>query len=134
MDLVIDANILFAALVKRGTTAELIFRNEFNLYAPEFIFEEFEKYKEMLIGKTERTDEEFNQLLRILQRKITTIKCEESDMFFQKAEKIAPDEKDSTYLAVALKYTCAIWSNDKNLKEKQEVVKVYSTQDLIELF
>ncbi|MFH1211857.1 MAG: PIN domain-containing protein [Candidatus Woesearchaeota archaeon] len=47
MELVIDANILFAALIKDSTTSDLLFKN--TLYAPEFILEEFKKYKEELI-------------------------------------------------------------------------------------
>ncbi|MEK6928390.1 MAG: hypothetical protein AABW65_00335 [Nanoarchaeota archaeon] len=34
--------------------------------------------------------------------------------------------------ALALKLDCAIWSNDKKLNE-QDKVKIYSTEDLIEL-
>ena len=48
MDLVIDANILFAALIKRNVTSDLLFRNDLHLYAPEFIFEEFEKYRNVI--------------------------------------------------------------------------------------
>lgn len=43
MDLVIDSNVLFAALIKKGVTSELLFKH--TLFAPEFIFEEFKKYK-----------------------------------------------------------------------------------------
>jgi len=46
MDLIVDANVLFAALIKEGITEELFFVEQLHLYAPEFIFIEFEKYKE----------------------------------------------------------------------------------------
>ena len=59
MDLVIDANVLFSVLIKRGKTEEIIFETDLYLFSPEFIFEEFDKYKEKILGKTERTDEEF---------------------------------------------------------------------------
>ncbi|MHA2473510.1 MAG: PIN domain-containing protein, partial [Promethearchaeota archaeon] len=48
MDLVVDANILFAALIKDNITSELLLKREFHLFAPEFIFEEFEKYRDYL--------------------------------------------------------------------------------------
>jgi len=35
MDLVIDSNILFAALLKESNTSSILFKH--NLYAPEFI-------------------------------------------------------------------------------------------------
>ena len=46
MELVIDANILFAALIKKSGTSEILFKHK--IYAPEFIFEEFKKYKDEL--------------------------------------------------------------------------------------
>ena len=63
MDLVVDANVLFSVLIKRGKTEELIFEEDLHLFAPEFIFEEFEKYKEDILKKTERTTEDFDELM-----------------------------------------------------------------------
>jgi len=37
------------------------------------------------------------------------------------------------YSALALKLNCAIWSNDKELKEKQDVVKIDPTSELVRL-
>lgn len=68
MDLVIDANILFSILIKSGKTEELLFKEDIHLFAPEFIFEEFEKYKNLISDKTERTNKEFNELMIILQK------------------------------------------------------------------
>ena len=39
MDLVVDANILFAALIKENITSEFLLKREFNLFAPEFILD-----------------------------------------------------------------------------------------------
>ena len=46
------------------------------------------------------------------------------------AEKISPDPKDAAYIALALKFSCGVWSNDKKLKE-QNKVKVYSTGEIM---
>ena len=54
MDLVIDSNILSAALLKESGTPDILFRH--TLYASEFIFEEFRKYKDYLKGKTKRIE------------------------------------------------------------------------------
>lgn len=59
MELVVDANILFAALIKVSATSDLIVDNSLNLSSVEFIFSEFEKYKSLIKEKTERTEEEF---------------------------------------------------------------------------
>ena len=133
MDLVIDANILFAALIKRNITTELLFREHLHLYAPEFIFAEFEKYRDLLKKKTERRNEEFDEVMALFRRRITTIPLEEIRHFLKKAMRISPDFKDVPYVALALKLNVAIWSNDKELKEKQKHVRVYSTPELLNL-
>ena len=129
MDLVIDSNILFAALLKESGTSDILFRHK--LYAPEFIFEEFRKYRDYLKGKTKRNEENFNELFDLFERKVILIPKEEIEPFIKKAEKISPDPKDFPYLALALKLRCRLWSNDRDLKEKQNTVQVYSTEELI---
>ena len=57
MILVVDANILFAALIKNSLTAELMFNSDFQLYTCEFIIDEFFKYEKEIIKKTHRTRE-----------------------------------------------------------------------------
>jgi predicted nucleic acid-binding protein len=46
MNLVIDANILFALLIRKGKTEDIFFNDTIKLYAPEFMLDEFEKYKD----------------------------------------------------------------------------------------
>lgn len=134
MDLIIDANILFSALIKKGKTEELIFETDIHLFAPEFIFEEFDKYEQMILEKTQRTNDEFEELVTILKKKIKTIPNEETEKYISEAKKISPDIKDSDYFALALKIKCPIWSNDKILKDKQKAVEIYSTKDLAKMF
>ena len=57
MRLVIDANILFATLIKNSLTAKLLLNDKLKFYAPEFLFEEFAKYEDYLLNKTHRTKE-----------------------------------------------------------------------------
>jgi len=49
MKLIVDANILFAALIKEGSTAELLISDKLQLFAPEFLFAEFAKYKDLIL-------------------------------------------------------------------------------------
>ncbi len=130
MELVVDANILFAALIKVSATSDLIVDNSLNLVSVEFIFEEFEKYKDLIKEKTERTEEEFEKFMEIIQKRIKLIPYEEFESFMDETEKLSPDPKDTEYLALALKLNCALWSNDKKLKT-QDKIKVYSTEDLM---
>ena len=66
-----------------------------------------------------------------LSENVILIPKEEIEHFMEKSKKISPDEKDVVYLALALKLRCGLWSNDKDLKEKQDTVQVYSTEELI---
>src|SRR3989344_7586163 len=114
MDLIIDANILFAALIKEGITSDILFKH--TLYAPEFIMDEFKKYKEELKKKTKRSEENFDELFDLFERNVILVPKEEIAPFIDKAEKISPDPKDALYFALCLKQDCALWTNDKQLK------------------
>lgn len=129
MDLVIDANVLFSALIKDSFAYNLLFSGSFHLFTPEYIFTELEKHKEELLRKTERTDAEFFRLVEILKRRIVIVPLEELVPYVDEAEKLTPDADDMAYFALALKLNCAIWSNDKKLKE-QDKIKVYNTHEL----
>lgn len=127
--LVIDANILFSALIKDSITAELLFDERLRLYAPEFLIDEFMKYEELILEKTRRTREDFVKIMKIIPDIIRVIPKNNYLRLISKAIKISPDENDAHYFALALKLNCGIWSNDKKLKEQAEV-KVHSTVEL----
>ncbi len=129
MDLVVDANVLFAALKKDSFTYNILFGEKFHLFTPEYIFTELEKHEKEIMEKTERTAEEFNRLIETLKRRIIIIPLEELVPYVEEAKKITPDPDDMAYFALALKLNCAIWSNDKKLKE-QDKIEVYNTHEL----
>ncbi len=133
MDLVIDANVLFAALIKESTTAEIIFNENIHLFAPEFLLEEFEEHKDYILGKTKRTEDKFIEIVGALKQIIVIIPKDEFETFIERASKVCPDKDDIAYFALALKLNCGIWSNEEKLKN-QDTVPVYSTKDLVGLF
>jgi predicted nucleic acid-binding protein len=132
LDLVLDANILFAALIRDNITSDLMLHGGINLYAPEYIFKEFEDYKVLIKRKTNRSDQEFENILNIFERRINLVPYEEIKQYIKKAKSISPDIGDVPYFALALKDKIPIWSNDKDLKKKQNRVKIYSTHEIIE--
>ena len=132
MEFVVDANVLFSAIIKEGGTAELLFDTRLSLYAPEFFIYEFMKYKDLILAKTSRTEEEFVGIMHLLKEVIEVVPKKDYSAFVKEAETISPDEKDVMYFALALKLKCSIWSNDKKLKE-QDKVKVYSTTEMMRL-
>ena len=133
MELVVDSNVLFSALIKEGMTAELFLDENLHLFAPEFLLDEFLKHKEMVLAKTKRTEREFFEILGIFTQTMAIIPREEFYEFLDEALEISPDENDVPFIALALRLNCPLWSNDKKLKE-QTRVPVYSTTELAALF
>ncbi len=75
---------------------------DFKLYAPEFLMVEFLKYEELILTKTHRSPEDFNQFLSLLKRKIKMIPDTLITPFLMKAKSFSPDPKDFVYIALAL--------------------------------
>ena len=135
MELILDANVLFAALIKDSHTRDMILNSGWTFYAPEFLLDEFRKHASELSEKTGLSEEELNSLLDefITTAEIIIIPFNEFKQFYKEAEEFSPDGDDAPYFALALKLQCAIWSNDAALK-KQDNVKLYSTEDIISIF
>jgi predicted nucleic acid-binding protein len=126
-----DANVLFAALIKDSHTRHLIVSGGWMFYIPEFLLEEMRTKLDILTEKTGLTKEALIELLDVLviAANITAIPSDEFREYSKRAEDISPDPDDAPYFALAMKLGCAIWSNDGKLKQ-QNSVKVYTTEEL----
>ena len=133
MELVVDANILFAALISDSHTRHILLSRGLSLCTPDFFFEEFEKHVDTLKEKSGLSRDELCELMShiMLMGRIQSFASETYRAFVDEAKSFSPDPADIPYLALALCRKCAIWSNDKKLKEQKQV-KIYSTQDLAE--
>ena len=133
MQIVIDANIIMAMLIKPGKPIDVLFLEELEIFAPELLFEELENNKAEILRKSSLSAEEIDTLFSILKGKITIVPNEDFVNHREFAEKICPDPKDITYFALAIHLQCPVWTNEKKL-QKQAIVKVYTTHELIRLF
>lgn len=134
MELVVDANILVSGLIKDGLTRELLMNNGLDLYTSDFIYIELFNHITEIAKKANMAINEFTDMVKILiiESGLKTIAKDEVRSFIDIANNISPDIDDVLYFSVALKLNCAIWSNDKKLKN-QKHVKIYSTSDLIRI-
>jgi predicted nucleic acid-binding protein len=135
MELVIDANILIAAFIKKSTTRELLLYRTpkpIKLYTPPFILEELSQHTPLLSSKTGISEKEIMGLVLELlyTSNIEIINDKELTEVKRVAEKIAPDKNDSAYFAVALYKNCEIWSNDRPLKKQNRII-VITTKELL---
>ena len=131
MKIVVDTNILFSFFWKDSHTKRLMINSNSELISSEFALEEIRKYYKEIITKAKISEDYFNEELRKLKLIVKFIKKEEYLNFVKVAEEISPDKKDAEFLALALKFSCYLWSNDSLLKN-QNKVRVLSTEDLIE--
>ena len=77
MKIVIDGNRIIASMLKDSTTREILYTDQFEFVAPEFVMEEVAKYKDRFIARGKISAEEFEELLPLLFEKITLIPNEE---------------------------------------------------------
>lgn len=134
MDLVIDANIVFSAIISSsGKTRDLIFLEDIVLFAPEFLLIEFEKHKQEIIEKSKLSKEDFELAIKIIFSRIKLVPFSEFKHFLEEAEKICPDPNDIEYFSLALSKDIPFWSSDKPLNQ-QYGVRIISTKEIIKRF
>jgi predicted nucleic acid-binding protein len=103
-----------------------------DFFAPFFIVDEFNKYEEECLARSGLSGKEFNQRKQVVFSRINFVDLNHFKKLINTAEKFCPDENDIFYFALSLKLNAQIWSNDKTLKNQNEV-EVLSTEDIIEV-
>jgi predicted nucleic acid-binding protein len=137
LELVVDANVLFAALLAKSVTRALIFNSQLKLHAPEFLLGELKEHleeDEEMKEKLKQTKEETEIVVHELLHQIEIIPISEYQSHIKKAIEISPDEFDAPYFAVALHLNIPIWSNERKLKEKQKIIQVLKTHEILKMF
>lgn len=134
MKFVIDTNVLFSAIIRKSITRKVILSDVFDLYVPEYLFEEIDNHKDSILDKAKISGDDFIALITLFQKHVMIVK---KDVYLDKthmAEEIMKgiDITDSPFLALALTLNCQIWSNDGHFKQ-QNLVGVYATKGILEL-
>ena len=134
--LVIDANVLFSALIKGEFTLQLLYslkNSGYKLVAPKAVLEEIKENKEKILKYSEFSWEEIEFILKVLSLAIEFIPKEKFEGYLEEAKEICSDKDDSPYVALSLSLGKApIWSNDMKLKEdcKEVRIRVLSTEEI----
>lgn len=133
MFIVVDVNELFSLLIKGTKKSEAIFFSDnIKLIAPKFLLKEFYKHKKEILSKTHRSKEDFSKLASIFERRVEFIPKERFKELIPEALELFPQHtKDVQYLALAKKFDCILWSEEKLLK-KQSFIKVLDTEELFD--
>ena len=130
MRLVIDANVAFSLLKKDSFTRRLSKEYSLELYSHKYILEELEEHSEELCELLNVSKDKLERL-KIILSKLVNLKKKVSPQQLNRARSLVPDPDDKEYLALALKLSCPVWSNDPHFKQ-QSVVQVFTTKELAE--
>ena len=135
MKLVVDTNIIIAALIKDSACRHLLTHLNAELISIRFSGKEVQKYKKRIVKKTGMSDDDFDVLVEKLFEKITMLNDQLVELYMQQARKIMEkiDRGDTPFIAAALATKADIWSDDMHF-EKQTRIKVWKTKDLIPFF
>ena len=121
MKLVVDANIIFSALIA-GKLTDIFLSPKLELFAPELLFVEIRKHKEELKQKSHLSEEDFEIIFNLLRRRIRIVSMTRFIHNFRKAEELLEDHiKDAPYLALALELRCPFWSYEKRFKKIKDI-------------
>lgn len=134
MKFVIDTNIIFSALLRNSVTRKIIVSDVFELYVPEYLYEEIARHDDLILEKSKISTTDYMALLLLFQKHTKIVKHEVYERKMPLAEQAMKeiDITDSPFLALALALDSPIWTNDAHLKQ-QNVVDVYTTRKLLEL-
>ena len=102
---------------------------------PEFAIEEARKYFKLVGLKSGLSIEEIRLLFDVLSTNFEIVPLEDFSEGFTEARNAMQkfDENDAPFIALALCIECdGVWSNDKDLK-KQDLVKVWNTEEILKI-
>lgn len=134
MQVVVDTNVVFSAMLSDSKTREILLDSRDKFYSPDFLISEIENHEELILQKSELGMEEYEALLDLMLSEIEVRSMEEyEDEIEEEARSLigGQDRKDIPFIALALKRDCKVWSDDTDFQEQEEV-EVVTTEDMIE--
>jgi predicted nucleic acid-binding protein len=135
MKLVVDANVVISALIADSKTRELVVTLEPDLLTPEVVRDEIENYEDLIVEKSGMDADRVRKFTDLLFQYVEVVPADEFYPYIEQAEEAIgdTDPDDVLYVACALGYDAAVWSDDSDF-DAQTLVEVYSTSDVVESF
>ena len=133
MRLVVDSNVVFAALLRAGTTRAILVDPPFRLLAPEWMLVEMRRHRVAILGRAGLSESEFDLLFTLVTQGMEIVASEDYESFIDEASNRmrGRDPGDTPFLALALATRCdGIWT--QNLRHfKDTGLRIWSTEDLV---
>lgn len=131
---IVDANVVFSALVGKGNTYKVFESNKvfgfFEFIAPEYMLSEIDEKSDRLLSLTHLEREELDDAYSFIKAQISIISFAEFSDKMHEAMKL--NLEDAPYLALAMKLSCPIISGDKQLRQ-QPIVEVIPPAKALEM-
>jgi predicted nucleic acid-binding protein len=132
--LVADTNVLLSALLRDDTFHSMLIKSGyFRIYYPEYGLKELEAHKRYILSKRARAlqRQSIEYALKYILESVIVVPDELYSSKMEEAYNLMKDidEKDTTFLALALQLNCPIWSNDKHFM-KQNAADVLTTVEI----
>lgn len=142
MKIIVDANIVFSAILNTNSKiADLLLNSEntFDFIAPDFLLSEITKYHQKIARISKMN---INEIENVQHRILNPITFHSGyqipEQIWIKAEKLVfdVDPKDTPYLAFSPFFDCKIWSGDKVLRNGlllKGIENIITTEELFQL-
>ena len=141
MKLIVDTNVLITYFWNRSVFSQIASEKKIALIAPEYALEEINKHSKEIMQKSKTNSKEFKNKKIRLAELVEFKPIEDYLQSLKEVKKLISQHKtkdkeellkDLDFLSLAQKEKCALWSNDKLLKEQNEII-VLNTKELINL-
>ncbi len=132
MKVTVDANVLFACIIKDSMTRRLFFNPALSLFAPEFIVNEFVRHVAEIKEKSGLSEEELHGLLEKVLGQLVLIPDNVLKPFLPAAAGLVDDPKDWLYIACALHEDTVIWSHDQDFGAQRRIT-IITTKELMDI-
>jgi predicted nucleic acid-binding protein len=132
MRLVLDTNILIAALIKDSLTRKFFFFPDLELLLPEYALEEVNRHRAKIARHSRLTYREIDLLLSLLLESVTVVPAKRILPHLMAADALIGDidKDDVPFVALALAMeNDGIWSNDRAF-ENLPGIKLWKTPDI----
>ncbi|MEK6963537.1 MAG: PIN domain-containing protein [Nanoarchaeota archaeon] len=133
MKILVDTNRIIAALIRKGTTRDILFDKSFEFVTPDFTLTEIKEREDELRKKTNLAKEEFDVLLAFILEPIRIVPYKEYEKFIQGCKNEISDLDDVPHLAASIATKAeGIWAHDPHFLE-QKKIKVFTNIDMLKL-
>ncbi len=134
MKLVIDTNIIIAAMIKDSLTRRIISTPQFHFITPDHSLQELSRYEKTIRKKAHLTHQEFDLVVSLLFEHITIVPKEEYTLCLDSATTLIEDINDVPFIALYLATKAdGIWSDDTHFYTQKQVT-VFRTKDFLLMF